>query len=135
MRGHGWYLAWCAAIIALGGSACAVDRTSATATDEIDATAIATDDATATDDIGATATDDEADDIGVATTASDPTIVRTRDGLVAGVREGDMLVWRGIPFAAPPVGPLRWRLPQPVTPWQGVRDASSYRAFCAQESG
>jgi para-nitrobenzyl esterase len=43
-------------------------------------------------------------------------------------------VFKGIPFAQPPVGPLRWREPQPVIPWQGVRDAIEPGAPCAQNS-
>jgi para-nitrobenzyl esterase len=41
-------------------------------------------------------------------------------------------VFKGIPFAQPPVGDLRWREPQPVRPWQGVRDATQYSAACIQ---
>jgi para-nitrobenzyl esterase len=41
-------------------------------------------------------------------------------------------VFKGIPFAAPPVGELRWREPQPVKPWNGVRPATDYAATCAQ---
>jgi para-nitrobenzyl esterase len=44
-------------------------------------------------------------------------------------------VFQGIPFAAPPVGDLRWREPKPVIPWQDVRDASAYGAPCAQVAG
>jgi para-nitrobenzyl esterase len=44
-----------------------------------------------------------------------------------GVRE-----YLGIPFAAPPVGNLRWRPPQPVAPWQGVRAADRFSAACMQ---
>jgi len=45
-------------------------------------------------------------------------------GIVRGVSASDLnvVMYRGIPYAAPPVGALRWRAPQPVTPWQGVRD-------------
>jgi para-nitrobenzyl esterase len=64
--------------------------------------------------------------------SADGTLVQTRDGAVRGVVEGQTLVWRGIPTAAPPVGPLRWRLPQPVTSWSGVRDASAWAPVCPQ---
>lgn len=43
-------------------------------------------------------------------------------------------VFRGIPFAQPPIGPLRWRAPLPVMPWRGSRDASSPGPVCAQNS-
>jgi para-nitrobenzyl esterase len=41
-------------------------------------------------------------------------------------------VFKGIPFAQPPIGDLRWREPQPVKSWNGVRDAGEYGAPCAQ---
>lgn len=47
-------------------------------------------------------------------------------GELQGKREGGVNVWRGIPFAAPPVGELRFRAPQPPESWNGVRDASEY---------
>lgn len=59
-------------------------------------------------------------------------VVQTRDGAVAGTADAGVLVYRGLPFAAPPVGALRWRAPQPVTPWQGIRDASHFAASCEQ---
>jgi len=54
--------------------------------------------------------------------------VRTDSGLVQGVRGGDssIRVFRGIPYAAPPVGELRWREPRPVSPWEGVRSADRF---------
>ncbi|BAL94557.1 carboxylesterase/lipase family protein [Rubrivivax gelatinosus] len=42
----------------------------------------------------------------------------------------DMRVFRGIPFAAPPVGSLRWKAPQPVTAWSGVRRSDNFSAAC-----
>jgi para-nitrobenzyl esterase len=41
--------------------------------------------------------------------------------------------WKGIPFAAPPVGPLRAGAPQPAARWDGVRDATAYAADCMQQ--
>ena len=64
--------------------------------------------------------------------ADDPAIVRIDGGLVAGASEGGALVFRGIPFAAPPVGPLRWRPPQPAAAWRGVRQAVIYGPDCPQ---
>lgn len=60
-----------------------------------------------------------------------------RDGSLQGVRcERNPSVWAflGIPYAAPPVGENRWRAPQPVKPWQGVRDATHYAPDCPQVS-
>ena len=53
----------------------------------------------------------------------------------AAARNADVIAFRGIPFAAPPVGDLRWRPPQPVVGWQGVRDASASGPICVQEGG
>jgi para-nitrobenzyl esterase len=57
--------------------------------------------------------------------ASSP-LVRIAAGEIAGTAGGDVRVFRGIPYAAPPVGPLRWRPPQPVAPWPGVHDGSRF---------
>ncbi len=59
--------------------------------------------------------------------------VRTANGLVSGVAIGHGLeVFKGIPFAAPPVGNLRWRPPQPAADWQGVLKADKFGAPCMQ---
>jgi para-nitrobenzyl esterase len=58
--------------------------------------------------------------------------VHSADGLLEGVRQGDMIVYRGVPFGAPPVGELRWRPPQPVRPWTGVRKADAFGPGCIQ---
>lgn len=58
--------------------------------------------------------------------ADEPAPVMTLSGLVQGVAEDGLTVYRGIPFAAPPLGDLRWRPPQPVAPWDGVRDATAF---------
>jgi para-nitrobenzyl esterase len=51
------------------------------------------------------------------------TDVRVASGLLRGAAERGVLAWRGIPYAAAPVGPLRFRAPRPAPPWQDVRDA------------
>ena len=53
-------------------------------------------------------------------------VVSTSYGQLEGGREGPIAVFRGIPFATPPVGPLRFHAPQPPAPWDGVRNASAY---------
>ena len=67
---------------------------------------------------------------GVETVATDSGQVRGASG-----RDPAIAVYRGIPFAAPPVGPLRFRPPQPPATWQGVRDAGSFGAICPQHGG
>src|SRR5215204_4563236 len=57
--------------------------------------------------------------------ASGP-IIETSSGRLEGEPEGDVLVFRGIPFAKPPVGPLRFRPPEPPDPWAGVRPAATF---------
>ncbi len=59
---------------------------------------------------------------------------RTNAGVVEGTAEPDgaVRVFRGIPFAAPPVGDLRWREPQSVAPWPGVRKAVDFGPRCLQ---
>jgi para-nitrobenzyl esterase len=54
------------------------------------------------------------------------TVVETSKGKLKGTKEWGLSVFRGIPFARPPVGDLRFRAPQPLEPWQGVRDATSF---------
>jgi len=68
----------------------------------------------------------------MANAASPPTLVVTDAGQLRGKVEGDVVSFEGVPFAAPPVGALRWHEPMPVRPWAGVRDALAYGAPCAQ---
>ncbi len=66
--------------------------------------------------------------------AGDP-VVRTGDGAVRGQVVGGSAVDQGIPYAAPPVGELRWRDPRPPARWSGVRDATKPGPACAQVPG
>ncbi len=59
--------------------------------------------------------------------------VRVEGGLVSGVVADGVVAYKGIPYAAPPVGDLRWRAPQPAAPWTGVRVADAYGHDCMQE--
>jgi para-nitrobenzyl esterase len=60
--------------------------------------------------------------------------LKTADGVLEGVvsADGKVRTFKGIPFAQPPVGDLRWQAPQPPIPWTGVRKASEYGARCMQ---
>ncbi len=67
-----------------------------------------------------------------ATPTPTPTLTLS-EGALRGTREADgSLVFRAIPYAAPPVDGLRWQAPQPVAPWQGERDATGAAPACAQ---
>jgi para-nitrobenzyl esterase len=68
-----------------------------------------------------------------ASAAPFPTQVRIDSGALAGAVQGDVLSFKGVPFAAPPVGDLRWRAPQPAAQWQGVRQATQYGHDCMQK--
>ena len=65
--------------------------------------------------------------------ADAPDQARIDSGRLHGAIAGDVAAFKGIPLAAPPVGALRWRAPQPVTPWSGIRDASVYGHDCMQK--
>ena len=59
-------------------------------------------------------------------------VIAINTGKVAGATDAGVTSWKGIPFAAPPVGTLRWRPPAPAKPWPGVRQATAYAADCMQ---
>src|SRR5215208_1193187 len=58
--------------------------------------------------------------------------VRTDAGLISGTTQEGVRVYKGIPFGAPPVGPLRFKDPQAVVKWEGVRKADQYGNVCIQ---
>ena len=66
-----------------------------------------------------------------ATTASTPTVT-TRDGRLRGVTRGAVKEFLGVPYAAPPIGSLRFRAPRPAARWRGLRDATRFGRACVQ---
>ncbi|HUK36209.1 MAG TPA: carboxylesterase family protein [Vicinamibacterales bacterium] len=69
--------------------------------------------------------------------AANPSVVQTDAGLVAAASNSPdgVRVFRGIPFGAPPLGPLRWKAPQPVAHWDGVRKGDAFGPVCVQPKG
>jgi para-nitrobenzyl esterase len=65
---------------------------------------------------------------------ADPLKVKTEQGKVVGktINGGKVRAFMGLPYAAPPVGDLRWKAPEPPAKWKGDRDATKYGAHCAQ---
>src|SRR3981081_975909 len=66
---------------------------------------------------------------------TDPAFVQTAGGAVRGVVAPDHRLFAGIPYAAPPIGPLRWQPPAPAPAWQGSRDATHTGPRCMQDPG
>ncbi|MBK5968390.1 Fumonisin B1 esterase [Thiorhodovibrio litoralis] len=62
-------------------------------------------------------------------------VVETRSGSVSGIFDGDVDAYLGIPYAAPPVGDLRWRLPERESAWEGLYQAESLAPACPQDLG
>src|SRR5579863_9356064 len=58
--------------------------------------------------------------------------VVTESGAISGVGEGGLNTYKGVPFAAPPLGDLRWRAPAPVAAWTGTRKADAFAPACMQ---
>lgn len=60
--------------------------------------------------------------------------VKIESGLIQGTVEGGLSVYRGIPYAAPPVGDSRWRAPRPAPKWSGIRAADQFGRACIQSN-
>ena len=76
----------------------------------------------------------ERERLGVRAAASGP-VADTANGAVLGLANGAVDEFLGIPYAAPPVGALRWQPPQPAANWSGVRDATQFAPHCPQPAG
>jgi para-nitrobenzyl esterase len=61
-------------------------------------------------------------------------VVETKYGALRGAADEAVRVFKGVPYAAPPVGPLRWKPPQPLKAWEGVRDATQFGYDCPQQA-
>ena len=61
-------------------------------------------------------------------------VVETQCGELEGVFEGNLYTFKGVPYAAPPVGELRWLPPQPFKSWQGIGPAKKYGATAPQSA-
>jgi len=72
--------------------------------------------------------------LSAAPSAGTAPIAETSSGTLQGSTQGPLHVFKGVPFAAPPVGELRWKAPAPVQAWEGVRDATRFGAACIQPS-
>ena len=68
----------------------------------------------------------------VATATSGSVVVRATEGALAGFRQGAVDAFLGVPYAAPPIGPNRWRAPQPAARWAAIRPAKRFAASCWQ---
>jgi para-nitrobenzyl esterase len=64
----------------------------------------------------------------------DDALVETKSGRLQGIYEDGLFVFKGIPYAAPPAGKLRWMPPQPVKPWSGTRSAAQFGPICPQDT-
>jgi para-nitrobenzyl esterase len=62
-------------------------------------------------------------------------IVATKSGKIEGFYQQGLYVFKGIPYAAPPIGELRWLPPQPIKPWEGIRKADNFGKIAPQNRG
>jgi para-nitrobenzyl esterase len=71
---------------------------------------------------------------GASTVSTSEPLVQIGAGTLRGMNAGSAIAFRGIPYARPPVGELRWQPPQPPLPWQGVREALQPGSACTQRT-
>jgi para-nitrobenzyl esterase len=71
----------------------------------------------------------------LASLGTNPVTVMTESGLVRGEAKDNHRQFLGLPYAAPPIGDLRWAPPRPLAPWHGILDATQLRSKCAQGFG
>jgi len=64
--------------------------------------------------------------------AQQPSPVRVEEGFLQGTFENGLAIYKGIPFAAPPVGDLRWRAPQPAKKWEGIKQVDKFAPAAMQ---
>jgi len=69
----------------------------------------------------------------MATLAAAPAVITVDGGQISGTSADGVRAYKGIPFAAPPVGELRWKAPQPVVAWSGVKQADAFGPQCMQQ--
>ncbi|MEO5944493.1 MAG: carboxylesterase family protein [Ferruginibacter sp.] len=62
----------------------------------------------------------------ITASAQQPAAVKVNEGMLQGTSHDGLTVYKGVPFAAPPVGDLRWRAPQPAAKWQGIKQATQF---------
>jgi len=60
-------------------------------------------------------------------------VANTESGVLTGISEAGLAIYKGVPFASAPIGDLRWRPPLPVAPWTGQRNADAFAPACMQE--
>ncbi|HWR38878.1 MAG TPA: carboxylesterase/lipase family protein [Patescibacteria group bacterium] len=68
----------------------------------------------------------------VSAAEADPNVISLDRGLISGVTADQVRTFLGIPYAAPPVGPLRWQPPQPAAAWSGIRQCTTFGPSCPQ---
>ena len=64
--------------------------------------------------------------------ASNSIVVEAPAGMLGGIEDGGLRVFKGVPYASPPVGDARWKPPAPMLAWKGVRQATAFGPPCTQ---